>query len=66
MYCQKCYQKVSDGYVCPNCRYNNSPNLTQPNILFGLYKDNPKPMVNITLESSHGFKERIRAFFAKN
>lgn len=52
MYCQRCYRKVPGDYICPNCRYNNSPNLTQPNILFGKYKDDPKPVVDITLESS--------------
>lgn len=65
MYCQRCYRKVPSGYVCPNCRYNNSPNLTQPNILFGTHKDDPKPVIYIGLEDSLGLKERVKAIFRK-
>lgn len=40
-YCQKCFQKLPGNIkVCPECHYNNSTNLTQPNIIYGIHKDN--------------------------
>lgn len=53
MYCQKCYKKLPDTVnVCPSCHYNNSPFLTQPNILFGTNKDREPEMVIIDINGT--------------
>lgn len=63
MYCQECYQKLPDSAnVCPMCHYNNSPNLSQPNILFGKHKDNPLEIIEINLNGTEqvGVVEKIK------
>lgn len=66
MYCQKCYSKLPEAVnVCPSCHYNNSSFLSQPNILFGQYKDRELPMVTIDLKdneegSSKGWFGRVK------
>lgn len=59
MYCQKCFKKLPDDkHLCPLCHYNNSPFLTQPNILFGIYKDSVPEFVEMS--SSNSFVSRFR------
>lgn len=55
MYCQKCYKKLPESVnICPMCHYNNSSFLSQPNILFGQYKDRELPMITIALKDDEG------------
>ena len=44
------------------CHYNNSPNLSQPNILFGKHKDKPLEIIEINLNGTEqvGVVEKIK------
>ena len=67
-YCQKCFQKLPDNAkVCPECHYNNSTNLTQPNIIYGIHKSNIPQFIEADNEyKTESFITKLKKIIARS